>query len=215
MCGIVGYVGGQQAYPIIVKGLHRLEYRGYDSAGIAITTDNQLNIYKQAGKVSDLEDFTKSKDIKGNLGIGHTRWATHGVPSQVNAHPHLSGDSNLALIHNGIIENYDSIKKALIKRGHSFESETDTEVLIHLIEDIKKIEKVNLFEAVRLALNEVIGAYAILVIDKENNEEILAARKGSPLVIGVGKGEYFVASDATPIVEYTRNVVYLEDEQIA
>ena len=211
MCGIVGYVGGQQAYPIIVKGLHRLEYRGYDSAGIAITTDNQLNIYKQSGKVSDLEDFAKGKDIKGNLGIGHTRWATHGVPNQVNAHPHLSGDSNLALIHNGIIENYDSIKKALIKRGHSFESETDTEVLIHLIEDIKKIEKVNLFEAVRLALNEVIGAYAILVIDKENNEEIIAARKGSPLVIGVGKGEYFVASDATPIVEYTRNVVYLED----
>ncbi len=215
MCGIVGYVGGQQAYPIIVKGLYRLEYRGYDSAGIAITTDNQLNIYKQAGKVSDLEEFAKDKNVKGNIGIGHTRWATHGVPNQVNAHPHLSGDSNLALIHNGIIENYDSLKKALLKRGHSFESETDTEVLIHLIEEIKKNEKVNLFDAVRLALNEVIGAYAILVIDKENNEEIIAARKGSPLVIGVGKGEYFVASDATPIVEYTRNVVYLEDEQIA
>lgn len=215
MCGIVGYVGGQQAYPIIVKGLYRLEYRGYDSAGIAITTDNQLNIYKQAGKVSDLEEFAKDKNVKGNIGIGHTRWATHGVPNQVNAHPHLSGDSNLALIHNGIIENYDSLKKALLKRGHSFESETDTEVLIHLIEEIKKKEKVNLFEAVRLALNEVIGAYAILVIDKENNEEIIAARKGSPLVIGVGKGEYFIASDATPIVEYTRNVVYLEDEQIA
>ena len=215
MCGIVGYVGGQQAYPIIVKGLHRLEYRGYDSAGIAITTDKQLNIYKQAGKVSDLEDFVKDKNVKGNIGIGHTRWATHGVPNQLNAHPHKSGDSNLALIHNGIIENYDSLKKALIKRGHVFESKTDTEVLVHLIEEIKKNEKVNLFEAVRLALNEVIGAYAILVIDKENNEEIIAARKGSPLVIGIGKGEYFVASDATPIVEYTRNVVYLEDEQIA
>lgn len=215
MCGIVGYVGSQQAYPIIVKGLHRLEYRGYDSAGIAITTDKQLNIYKQAGKVSDLEDFVKDKNVKGNIGIGHTRWATHGVPNQLNAHPHKSGDSNLALIHNGIIENYDSLKKALIKNGHVFESETDTEVLVHLIEEIKKNEKVNLFEAVRLALNEVIGAYAILVIDKENNEEIIAARKGSPLVIGIGKGEYFVASDATPIVEYTRNVVYLEDEQIA
>ncbi len=215
MCGIIGYVGGQQAYPIIVKGLHRLEYRGYDSAGIAITTDKQLNIYKQAGKVSDLEDFVKDKNVKGNIGIGHTRWATHGVPNQLNAHPHKSGDSNLALIHNGIIENYDSLKKALIKSGHVFESETDTEVLVHLIEEIKKNEKVNLFEAVRLALNEVIGAYAILVIDKENNEEIIAARKGSPLVIGIGKGEYFVASDATPIVEYTRNVVYLEDEQIA
>jgi glucosamine--fructose-6-phosphate aminotransferase (isomerizing) len=215
MCGIVGYVGGQQAYPIIVKGLHRLEYRGYDSAGIAITTDKQLNIYKQAGKVSDLEGFVKDKNVKGNIGIGHTRWATHGVPNQLNAHPHKSGDSNLALIHNGIIENYDSLKKALIKNGHVFESETDTEVLVHLIEEIKKNEKVNLFEAVRLALNEVIGAYAILVIDKENNEEIIAARKGSPLVIGIGKGEYFVASDATPIVEYTRNVVYLEDEQIA
>ena len=215
MCGIVGYVGGQKAYPIIVKGLHRLEYRGYDSAGIAITTDKQLNIYKQAGKVSDLEDFVKDKNVKGNIGIGHTRWATHGVPNQLNAHPHKSGDSNLVLIHNGIIENYDSLKKALIKSGHVFESETDTEVLVHLIEEIKKNEKVNLFEAVRLALNEVIGAYAILVIDKENNEEIIAARKGSPLVIGIGKGEYFVASDATPIVEYTRNVVYLEDEQIA
>ena len=215
MCGIVGYVGGQKAYPIIVKGLHRLEYRGYDSAGIAITTDKQLNIYKQAGKVSDLEDFVKDKNVKGNIGIGHTRWATHGVPNQLNAHPHKSGDSNLVLIHNGIIENYDSLKKALIKSGHVFESETDTEVLVHLIEEIKKNEKVNLFEAVRLALNEVIGAYAILVIDKKNNEEIIAARKGSPLVIGIGEGEYFVASDATPIVEYTRDVVYLEDEQIA
>jgi len=215
MCGIIGYVGGKQAYPIVVKGLHRLEYRGYDSAGIAIGLQNEINIYKQAGKVSDLEVFAQEGNTKGSISIGHTRWATHGPPNQINAHPHTSGDNTLALIHNGIIENYDSIKKALIKKGHTFESETDTEVLIHLIEEIKNHEKVSLFEAVRLALNEVVGAYAILALDKNNNEEIIAARKGSPLVIGVGKGEYFVASDATPIVEYTRNVVYMEDEQIA
>lgn len=215
MCGIVGYVGGEEAYPIIVKGLHRLEYRGYDSAGLAIGTDKEINIYKQAGKVSDLEDFAIGKNINGNIGIGHTRWATHGAPNEVNAHPHKSGDSSLALIHNGIIENYDSIKKALKEKGHTFESETDTEVLVHLIEEIKNHEQVSLFEAVRLALNEVVGAYAILVMDKQNSDEMVAARKGSPLVIGVGKGEYFVASDASPIVEYTRNVVYLEDEQIA
>ena len=215
MCGIVGYVGEKQAYPIVVKGLHRLEYRGYDSAGIAIGLQKEINIYKQAGKVSDLEDFAKQENTKGNIGIGHTRWATHGVPSQINAHPHKSGDSTLALIHNGIIENYNSIKKALMKKGHTFESETDTEVLVHLIEEIKNHEEVSLFEAVRLALNEVVGAYAILVFEKGNNEEIIAARKGSPLVIGIGKREYFLASDATPIVEYTRNVVYLEDEQIA
>lgn len=215
MCGIVGYVGRKEAYSIIVKGLYRLEYRGYDSAGIAIGIDNEINIYKQAGKVSDLEDFAKGKNINGNIGIGHTRWATHGVPNGVNAHPHKSGDSSLALIHNGIIENYDSIKKALKEKGHTFQSETDTEVLVHLIEEIKNHENVSLFEAVRLALNEVVGAYAILVMDKQNSDEMVAARKGSPLVIGVGKGEYFVASDASPIVEYTRNVVYLEDEQIA
>ncbi len=215
MCGIVGYVGGEEAYPIIVKGLHRLEYRGYDSAGIAIGIEKEINIYKQAGKVSDLEDFAKGQNINGNIGIGHTRWATHGKPNEVNAHPQKSGDSSLALIHNGIIENYDSIKKALKEKGHTFESETDTEVLVHLIEEIKNHEQVSLFEAVRLALNEVVGAYAILVMDKQNSDEIVAARKGSPLVIGVGKGEYFVASDASPIVEYTRNVVYLEDEQIA
>lgn len=215
MCGIVGYVGEKEAYPIIIKGLNRLEYRGYDSAGIAIGIDNQINIYKQAGKVSDLENFVKEKNISGNIAIGHTRWATHGAPNQINAHPHKSGDSTLALIHNGIIENYDSIKTALIAKGHSFESETDTEVLVHLIEEIKNHEKVSLFEAVRLTLNEVVGAYAILVIDTQNNNEMIAARKGSPLVIGIGKGEYFVASDASPIVEYTRNVVYLEDEQIA
>ena len=215
MCGIVGYVGRKEAYPIIVKGLRRLEYRGYDSAGLAIGTDKEINIYKQAGKVSDLEGFAIGKNINGNIGIGHTRWATHGVPNEINAHPHKSGDSSLALIHNGIIENYDSIKKALKEKGHTFESETDTEVLVHLIEEIKNHEQVSLFEAVRLALNEVVGAYAILVMDKQNSEEMVAARKGSPLVIGVGKGEYFVASDASPIVEYTRNVVYLEDEQIA
>ncbi len=215
MCGIVGYVGGEEAYPIIIKGLHRLEYRGYDSAGIAIGTDKEINIYKKAGKVSDLENFAKAKYINGNIGIGHTRWATHGVPNEVNAHPHKSSDSSLALIHNGIIENYEAIKKALKEKGYIFESETDTEVLVYLIEEIKNHEKVSLFEAVRLALNEVVGAYAILVMDKQNSNEMVAARKGSPLVIGVGKGEYFVASDASPIVEYTRNVVYLEDEQIA
>jgi glucosamine--fructose-6-phosphate aminotransferase (isomerizing) len=215
MCGIVGYVGGEEAYPIIIKGLHRLEYRGYDSAGIAIGIDKEINIYKKAGKVSDLESYAKAKNINGNIGIGHTRWATHGAPNEVNAHPHKSSDSTLALIHNGIIENYESIKKALKEKGYIFESETDTEVLIYLIEEIKNHEKVSLFEAVRLALNEVVGAYAILVMDAQNSDEMVAARKGSPLVIGVGKGEYFVASDASPIVEYTRNVVYLEDEQIA
>ena len=173
MCGIIGYVGGKQAYPIVVKGLHRLEYRGYDSAGIAIGLQNEINIYKQVGKVSNLEAFAQEGNTNGSIGIGHTRWATHGPPNQINAHPHKSGDNTLALIHNGIIENYDSLKKALIKKGHTFESETDTEVLIHLIEEIKNHEKTNLFEAVRLALNEVVGAYAILVLDKENNEEIL------------------------------------------
>ena len=215
MCGIVGYVGSKDAFPIVIKGLQRLEYRGYDSAGIAIGENKTLNIYKQAGKVSDLEDFVKGKNVEGSIGIGHTRWATHGVPNKTNAHPHISGDSNLALIHNGIIENYASIKKALIKKGHVFQSDTDTEVLVHFIEEIKNHENVSLFEAVRLALNEIVGAYAILVIDKNDSNQIIAARKGSPLVIGVGKGEYFVASDASPIVEYTRNVVYLEEEQIA
>ena len=215
MCGIVGYVGEKQAYPIVVKGLHRLEYRGYDSAGIALGHETEINIYKEVGKVDALEDYASSENINGNIGIGHTRWATHGVPNQTNAHPHKSGDGSLALIHNGIIENYESLKKTLVEKGHIFKSETDTEVLVHLIEEIKNHEKTSLFEAVRLALNEVIGAYAILVIGKENQKELIAARKGSPLVIGVGKGEYFVASDASPIVEYTRNVVYLEDEQIA
>jgi len=215
MCGIVGYVGEKEAYPIILKGLHRLEYRGYDSAGVAIGLEDDFNIYKRAGKVSDLEEFANNGNTKGSIGIGHTRWATHGSPNQINAHPHTSGDGKLALIHNGIIENYDSLKKALIKKGHSFKSETDTEVLVHLIEEIKNHEKVSLFEAVRLSLNEIVGAYAIVVLEKGNNNEMIAARKGSPLVIGVGEKEFFIASDATPIVEYTREVVYLEDEQIA
>jgi glucosamine--fructose-6-phosphate aminotransferase (isomerizing) len=215
MCGIVAYVGEKEAFPIIIKGLQRLEYRGYDSAGIALLENNSIEIIKQAGKVSHLKNYSTNKNTNGNIGIGHTRWATHGAPNQINAHPHNSGDGNLSLIHNGIIENYDSIKKALQEKGHHFESETDTEVLIHLIEDIKNHENCSLFEAVRLALNEVIGAYAIVVIEKGTTDEFIAARKGSPLVIGIGKGEYFVASDASPIIEYTRNVVYLEDGEIA
>ena len=204
-----------KAYPIIIKGLQRLEYRGYDSAGIALSDGGEITILKQKGKVSDLEDYSSDKNIKGTIGIGHTRWATHGVPNQKNAHPHSSGDSKLAIIHNGIIENYDSIKRMLSEKGHTFKSETDTEVLIHLIEEIKNHENCSLFEAVRLSLNEVIGAYAIVVMEKGNRDEFIAARKGSPLVIGVGEEEYFVASDATPIIEYTRNVVYLEDGEIA
>ena len=215
MCGIVGYVGNREAYPIIIKGLKRLEYRGYDSAGIALSEGGDINILKQKGKVSDLEDYSEKKNKSGHIGIGHTRWATHGVPNQQNAHPHASGDKNLAIIHNGIIENYDSIKKMLIGKGHNFYSDTDTEVLIHLIECIKKTEKVNLFESVRLALNEVVGAYAIIVMEQGVNNEFIAARKGSPLVIGIGEGEYFVASDASPIIEYTRDVVYLDDGEIA
>lgn len=215
MCGIVGYIGDREAYPIIIKGLQRLEYRGYDSAGIALSDGGEITILKQKGKVSDLEDYSNDKNIKGTIGIGHTRWATHGIPNQKNAHPHSSGDNKLAIIHNGIIENYDSIKRMLSEKGHTFNSDTDTEVLIHLIEEIKNHEKCSLFEAVRLSLNEVIGAYAIVVMEKENKNEFIAARKGSPLVIGVGEEEYFIASDATPIIEYTRNVVYLEDGEIA
>ena len=178
MCGIVGYLGNKQAYPILIKGLHRLEYRGYDSAGFAIGLENKINICKQMGKVSDLEDFAKSENTNGYIGIGHTRWATHGIPNKLNSHPHKSGDNSLALIHNGIIENYASLKKALIKKGHTFKSETDTEVLVHLIEEIKNHENVTLLEAVRLALNEVIGSYAILVIDKENLYVTFTEHKG-------------------------------------
>lgn len=214
MCGIVAYIGNKQAYPILIKGLQRLEYRGYDSAGIALL-DGDLTTYKKAGKVADLIEFTKEKDNKATIGIGHTRWATHGEPNDINAHPHFSETKNLAIIHNGIIENYAPLKKELIKRKHHFASDTDTEVLIHLIEDIQKNEKVDLEEAVRIALNEVIGAYAIVIIDKNNDDRLIAARKGSPLVIGVGENEFFVASDATPIIEHTKNVVYLNDEEIA
>ena len=214
MCGIVAYIGHQQAYPIVLKGLKRLEYRGYDSAGVALL-DTDLNIYKKAGKVSNLENFAEDKNLNSTVGIGHTRWATHGAPNDVNAHPHKSGNDRLAIIHNGIIENYDALKKELIKRGHIFESDTDTEVLIHLIEEIIAKDNVSLEEAVRYSLNEVIGAYAIVIIDKENPNKLIAARNSSPLVIGIGKEEFFVASDATPIIEFTKNVIYLDDEQVA
>ena len=215
MCGIVGYIGPKDAYPIVIKGLQRLEYRGYDSAGIALGGSDDLQILKQKGKVSDLETYSSTFNLTGNIGIGHTRWATHGVPNQINSHPHTSGNKELALIHNGIIENYDSLKKILQDKGHIFESETDSEVLIHLIEEIKEQENCDLFEAVRLSLNEIVGAYAIVVMEKGNDQEFIAARKGSPLVIGIGDGEYFIASDATPIVEYTNEVIYLKDNEVA
>ena len=216
MCGIVGYVGEKQAYDILIKGLKRLEYRGYDSAGIAISGDDkELKFYKRKGKVAKLEEFIDGRSTEGTIGIGHTRWATHGPANDVNAHPHASGDGNLVLIHNGIIENYAVLKKELQKRGHEFHSDTDTEVLIHLIEEVKKQENVSLFEAVRLSLTEVVGAYAIVVMDKNNPDELVLAKKSSPLVIGIGKDDFYVGSDATPIIEYTKNVVYLEDEEIA
>lgn len=214
MCGIVAYVGEKQAYPILIKGLKRLEYRGYDSAGVALL-GSDINLYKKQGKVSELEKFAIDKDTNSTIGIGHTRWATHGVPNDVNAHPHTSNDGNLAIIHNGIIENYASLKKELINRGHEFRSETDTEVLVHLIEEVKKIEQCSLLEAVQLALKEVIGAYAIVILSNETPDTLIVAKKSSPLVIGVGEDEFYVASDATPIIEYTKNVLYLEDEDIA
>jgi glucosamine--fructose-6-phosphate aminotransferase (isomerizing) len=214
MCGIVGYIGNKEAYPILIKGLHRLEYRGYDSAGVALL-NGDLNVYKCKGKVADLEAFAKDKDKHGNIGIAHTRWATHGEPNDVNAHPHYSQSGNIVLIHNGIIENYGPIKEELKKRSYKFRSETDTEVLVQLIENIKDNEGVSLAEAVRIALNQVVGAYAIVVMAKDNPDELIAAKKGSPLVIGVGEKEFFVGSDATPIVEYTKNVIYLGDEEIA
>ncbi len=216
MCGIVGYIGNREAYPILIKGLQRLEYRGYDSAGVAMLNKaGDLNVFKKKGKVSDLTAFTEGKDITGNIGIGHTRWATHGEPNDVNSHPHYSQSQNLVMIHNGIIENYNAIKERLKKRGHTFLSQTDTEVLVHLIEDIKEHEGMKLGHAVLAALNQVIGAYAIVVMDKNDPDTLIAAKKGSPMVIGIGNDDFFIASDASPIIEYTKNVVYLEDEQVA
>ena len=214
MCGIIAYIGNRNAYPILIKGLRRLEYRGYDSAGVALINEG-LNVYKCKGKVDDLEKFTAGKNTNGTIGIGHTRWATHGEPNDINAHPHFSGSRKIVLIHNGIIENYTPLKEEMKKRGHQFESDTDTEVLVHLIEDIQQRENVELAEAVRIALNNVIGAYAIVILSQDNPGVLIAAKKSSPLVIGIGENEFFVASDATPIVEYTKNVVYLEDEEIA
>jgi glucosamine--fructose-6-phosphate aminotransferase (isomerizing) len=216
MCGIVAYIGPKQASPILIKGLQRLEYRGYDSSGISLITDaGELNLYKKKGKVAELQEYIGDKDTTGTIGIGHTRWATHGVPSDINAHPHTSESKSKVIIHNGIIENYGPLKEELIKRGHTFESDTDTEVLIHLIEDVQEKTGATLVESVRIALTQAIGAYAIVIMAKENPDQLVAAKKGSPLVVGVGNGEFFLASDATPIVEYTKNVVYLEDEQIA
>ena len=216
MCGIVGYIGFREAYPIVIKGLKRLEYRGYDSAGIMLCEGKDLKISKTKGKVSDLEE--KSKTIassKATIGMGHTRWATHGVPNDINSHPHVSNSGNIVIIHNGIIENYEPLKKELLKRGYTFTSDTDTEVLVNLIEDVKIKENIKLGKAVQIALNQVVGAYAICVFDKENPDEIVVARLGSPIAIGVGEDEFFIASDASPFIEYTSNAIYLEDEEMA
>jgi glucosamine--fructose-6-phosphate aminotransferase (isomerizing) len=216
MCGIVAYIGKKEAYPVLIKGLKRLEYRGYDSAGIALLNGDEIAVYKRQGKVANLEEYAADKLKTATSGIGHTRWATHGPPNDVNAHPHSSEDGSIALIHNGIIENYNVLKEELITRGYTFKSQTDTEVLVHLISDIKKKENVPLDEAVRLALLSVIGAYAIVVISKDNPNQLIAARKSSPLVVGIGKeNDFYLASDATPIIEYTNQVVYLDDEEIA
>ncbi len=216
MCGIVGYIGNREAYPIIVEGLKRLEYRGYDSAGIALFDGSDLKVSKTKGKVADLEDRVASEITKnGNLGIGHTRWATHGVPNDINAHPHYSNSGNLVIIHNGIIENYESLKQELKKRGFTFKSDTDTEVLVNLIEDVLQQDDIKLGKAVQIALNQVIGAYSIAVFDKNKPDEIVIARLGSPLAIGIGEDEFFIASDASPFLEYTKNAIYLEDEEMA
>jgi len=216
MCGIVGYIGHREAYPVVIKGLKRLEYRGYDSAGVVLYNEGELKLCKTKGKVSDLEAKAENElNTAGTIGIGHTRWATHGVPNDVNSHPHYSNSGNLVIVHNGIIENYDPLKKELIKRGYTFKSDTDTEVLVNLIEEIKKQEHIKLGKAVQIALNQVVGAYAIVVFDKQNPDEIVAARLGSPLAIGVGEGEFFISSDASPFIEYTPNAVYLDDEEMA
>ena len=216
MCGIVGYIGNRDAYPIVLNGLKRLEYRGYDSAGIALYDGTKIQLCKTKGKVADLEEkFSSQMATKGKIGIGHTRWATHGVPNDINSHPHYSNSGDLVIIHNGIIENYASIKKELINRGYTFYSDTDTEVLVNLIEDIKINQKVKLGQAVQIALNEVVGAYAIALFDKNKPDEIVVAKLGSPLAIGIGEDEFFVASDATPFIEFTKNAIYLEDEEMA
>ncbi|OYQ35132.1 glutamine--fructose-6-phosphate transaminase (isomerizing) [Flavobacterium cyanobacteriorum] len=216
MCGIVGYIGNREAYPVIIKGLKRLEYRGYDSAGVVLYDGTGLKLAKTKGKVSDLEEkAAKEISTGGSIGIGHTRWATHGVPNDVNSHPHFSNSGNIAIVHNGIIENYEPLKKELKKRGYTFQSDTDTEVLANLIEDVKKKDNLKIGKAVQVALNQVVGAYAIAVFDKEKPDEIVCARLGSPLAIGVGKDEFFVASDASPFIEYTSNAIYLEDEEMA
>ena len=214
MCGIVAYVGHREAYPLVIKGLKRLEYRGYDSAGVALLNDG-LNVYKKKGKVIDLEETLKNENLSSHIGIGHTRWATHGEPNDTNAHPHYSQSEKLAIIHNGIIENYNTLKQVLVKKGHQFHSDTDSEVFIHFIEDIQQNTGCMLEEAVRLAMKEVVGAYAIVIMDKTSPSQLIAARKGSPLVIGVGEDEFFFASDATPIIEYTKEVIYLNDYEIA
>ncbi len=214
MCGIVAYIGHREAYPVIIKGLLRLEYRGYDSSGIALLNDG-LRVYKKKGRVAELEESIIGKDIHGHIGIGHTRWATHGEPNDVNAHPHTSASGKIAMIHNGIIENYVQLKTELLNKGYSFKSETDTEVLLYFIEDIKENNNCSLEEAIRIALKRVVGAYVLVLIDQDNPDTLIAARKGSPLVIGVGKGEHFLASDASPIIEYTKEVVYVNDYELA
>jgi len=215
MCGIVGYIGPREAYPVVIKGLKRLEYRGYDSTGVALIDNSKLNVYKKKGKVAELEENVIGANLHSHIGIGHTRWATHGEPSDRNAHPHVSNSGQFAMLHNGIIENYVPIKNDLLKKGYTFKSDTDTEVLLNFIEDIKKNNNCTLEEALRIALKRIVGAYCILLIDEQDPDTIIAARKGSPLVIGIGKGEHFLASDASPIVEYTKEVVYVNDYEIA